>query len=384
VTGGNRVLLVIGADIQREQALRPRRDYAVAAARLNATILDRGAVGVSTAARALRRLGGPYLALAWLAFRRRRQFDVVVTDGEHIGIPLALLLLCSRSSTRHITIGHRLSSKKKRPFFRILGVQRKMDRILVHSRRQIEMATEQLHIAPDRLAMIPYQVDAEYWTPTGQEEEALVVSAGLEYRDYDTFFRAVTGLPAQVIVAAASPWSRHRGASGPQPENVEVRSFDYPGLRDLYARAAVVVVPLVDVDNQAGVTTILEAMAMGKAVIVSQSWGQTDVVEDRRGPHRGAPRPRPMSLLRAIAAEKGTVPESNGFYVPPGDAVALRNAIVYLLEHPEERAQLGRAGRRTVEQLLTVDLFAERIALHVQRCGPPPDAGRRLARAWHL
>lgn len=382
MTSAIRVLLVVGTDTARDAARGPRRDYAVVAARLNATVLDRRAIAVSRFARFLSLLCGAALGLAWLAFRRRRTFDLILTDGEHIGIPLALLLLWSRSPVRHITIGHRLSSGKKWIFFRMFRVQRRMDRILVHSQRQLDIAVEDLHISRDRLALMPYQVDAAYWSPVDREEEALVVSAGLEYRDYDTFFSAARGLPAHVVVAAASPWSRHRDASRPWTENVEVRAFDYPGLRDLYARAAVVVVPLVDVDNQAGVTTILEAMAMGKAVIVSQTWGQTDVVEDRRGAHRGTPRPRPTSLVRTMAAQTGGVPEPNGFYVPPGDPAALRSAITYLLEHPEERAELGRAGRRTAEQMLTVELFAERIEWHVRRCATVTGRGVALTRAW--
>jgi len=53
--------------------------------------------------------------------------------------------------------------------------------------------------------------------------------------------------------------------------------------------------------------------------------------------------------------------EPNGLYVPPGDPNVLRRAIVYLLDHPDERARLGAAGRRLVERLMTVDQFARRI-----------------------
>src|SRR5262249_36453977 len=123
-----------------------------------------------------------------------------------------------------------------------------------------------------------------------------------------------------------------------------------------------VVVPLDDIDFQAGVTTILEAMAMSRPVIVTHSHGQTDVVEDRRRTTRGqVPRPRPDSLLRPIADLAGIRLDPTGLYVPPGDSRALRGAIKYLLEHPEERARLGAAGRRTVERLMTVDQFADRL-----------------------
>ena len=337
------------------------RDYAALADLLGASLLDRNEVLRSRVGRAIACLAGPAAALAWLAFRRGDDFDVIVTDGEHVGIPLAALLRASRTRVRHVTIGHRLSSRKKRLFFKILHVERRIDRIALHSRRQFEHAVGQLGIGAERLSLIPYQVDTDFWAPRAVAEERLVVSAGLEHRDYGTLFRAVEGLDAEVVIGAASHWSKHGLSDRPHPSNVRIGSFDYEALRDLYARASVVVVPLVDVDNQAGVTTILEAMAMAKAVIVSQSLGQTDVVEDRRATARGAQRPRPTSLARALAERSGVRVEPNGFYVPPGDPAALRSAIAYLLDHPQERAALGRAGRRLAEELFTVRQFAERM-----------------------
>ena len=94
----------------------------------------------------------------------------------------------------------------------------------------------------------------------------------------------------------------------------------------LYARSAIVVVPLADVDFQAGVTTILEAMAMGKPVIVTHSKGQTDVVEDRRigDARQPAPLASAVSFTRQLAQELGHPVEPTGFYVPPADPAALR------------------------------------------------------------
>jgi glycosyltransferase involved in cell wall biosynthesis len=127
-----------------------------------------------------------------------------------------------------------------------------------------------------------------------------------------------------------------------------------------------VAVPVDDVDFQAGVTTILEAMAMGKAVIVTHTYGQTDVIHDRRLVTRGSEdredRNRPVGLLHDVAEAEGVPVEPNGFYVPPKDPEALHRAIAFLLDNPEHRKQLGAAGRRAVEQLMTVDQFAERIA----------------------
>jgi glycosyltransferase involved in cell wall biosynthesis len=175
----------------------------------------------------------------------------------------------------------------------------------------------------------------------------------------------VQDLDVHVVIGAASHWSKRRNTAddAEHSPNVEVGAFDYTALRELYARSAIIVVPLDDTDFQAGVTTILEAMAMGKPVIVTHSEGQTDVVEDRRMITRGTiSRARPISLLRALATRAGVSMQPTGFYVPPNDPWALRKAIVYLLDHPQERRELGAAGRRVVEELLTVEHFGERLA----------------------
>jgi glycosyltransferase involved in cell wall biosynthesis len=364
-----RILLVVSVDdASASPRPGPRKDYNVLADVLRADTIDRSHVRRSGVLSFLLRWIGMAPLQAWLAFCARGNYDVIVTDGEHIGIPLALLLKLSGSKIRHVTIGHRISASKKRPFFRWLRVQSHIHRIALHSRRQHELAVQQLGISEERLALVPYQVDASFWQTMPVPEERLVCSAGLEFRDYPTLMRAVDGMDVKVVIGAASHWSKRRNTADGEklPDNVEVSAFDYTALRQLYSRSAVVVVPLDDTDFQAGITTILEAMAMGKPVVVTHSAGQTDVIEDRRSTTRGAnPRPRPPSLLRSVAEAAGLEVEPTGFYVPPEDHAALQKAIKYLLEHPEHRRKLGEAGRRTVERLFTVDQFAERMRLLV-------------------
>ena len=367
----DRVLLVVSSvvgDGRAEQA-GPRKDYAALAEVLGGDILDLARARASPAGRLICRLLGAPVAQAWLAFRARRGYRAIVTDGEHVGIPLALLLKLARACTPLVTIGHRLSAPKKRPFFRWLRVHTHISRIVLHATSQHEAALG-LGIPPARLALIPYQVDTSFWRPQPRPVERLILSAGLEFRDYPTLFRAIDGLDVEVVVAAASHWSRRDNSAewAIPPPNVRIGSFDYRELRDLYARAALVVVPLRDVDFQAGVTTILEAMAMGKAVVVTRTRGQTDMVVDRRVVARSDPaRPSPAGLLRTLADRQGESVDCNGLYVPPGDPQALRSAIVDLLDHPAERRQLGAAGRRAVERLMTVDHFARRIRILVER-----------------
>jgi glycosyltransferase involved in cell wall biosynthesis len=138
------------------------------------------------------------------------------------------------------------------------------------------------------------------------------------------------------VIAAASPWAKHAEgvATSKVPNNVTVRKFTQYELRQLYADSLFMVMPLENVMFQAGVTAILEGMAMGKAVICSRVPGQTDVV----------------------------VEGDNGRYVPPGDPAALRTEILRLLSDPEEAARLGANGRKLIEREMNLDLYAQRLA----------------------
>lgn len=76
-----------------------------------------------------------------------------------------------------------------------------------------------------------------------------------------------------------------------------------------------------------------------------------------------------------ISTSGGALPEvvgDAGIIVPPGDRDALREAILYLLDHPEKRYELGQAGLKRVESaftwrhaaLKTVDVYREAINAH--------------------
>jgi hypothetical protein len=139
-----------------------------------------------------------------------------------------------------------------------------------------------------------------------------------------------------VTIAAASPWTSHGGFPRRElPPNVIRRRLDYLGIRELYDRSEFVVVPLVDVDFQAGSLVIYEAMAMGKAVIVSRTRGHVygDIVQDGE----------------------------TGILVPPADPAALRAAIIRLHEDPTEARRLGANARRIVEGGLNLQAYVRRM-----------------------
>ena len=385
-----RVLLVISAQPPETLAeavaagREPRRDYQALQAALGADLLCPADARRTRLGRLLARAAGVRPALAWVAFRRRRAYDVIYTDGENVGLPLALLLKLRGlrpGAPRHVMLTHYLSTRPKRVLFR-LGAGSHIDALIVHSSAQRQLALRELRMPAERVALLPYFADAAFWRPSAssghdrkspKEETPLICAVGLEFRDYDTLVRAARGLEAEIRIAAASHWSHHSAFAGASalPPHISVQSYSYLPLRDLYAAARFVVVPLQEVDNQAGITVILEAMAMGKAVIVSATRGQTDVVRDRRNGGRGrVAREWWPGFVDApeVAPTLSQLP--TGFYVTPGDPDELRRAMRYLLDHPDLADDLGRNGRHVIEAIFTLDAFAARFAAVIRGEAP--------------
>jgi glycosyltransferase involved in cell wall biosynthesis len=290
-----------------------------------------------------RRLAGRDVALALMGLLRRRQYDAIFTNGENVSIPLSLMLRAvgaSKCGRRpgHVTIGHRLSTGKKQLFFKRLRADREMDAIFVYASTQERHGREALGIPAEKLCLIPFHADERFYRPQPEVvvNENQICAAGLEWRDYPTLIDAVRDMPdMKVKLAAASPWSKHRNETKDQtlPANVDARRYEYEALRHLYAESAFVVVPLYENDFQAGVTTLLEAMAMGKAVIVTRTTGQIDVVTDG----------------------------VNGLTVAPGDVEGWKAAITRLRHDAELRDELGRNARRWVEENATLGRWVDHL-----------------------
>ncbi|HEX8034466.1 MAG TPA: glycosyltransferase family 4 protein [Ktedonobacterales bacterium] len=394
---GQRVLLVISAqpstDLPRTiaEGREPRRDYYALQTALDADLMFRDEGNRSGIGRALRRIGGARLALAWEAFRRSHAYDVVYTDGENVGLPFALMLKLralwqgSTKQTRHVMLTHYLSTWQKRLLFR-LGAGSHVNTLIVHSSAQEAVAKDTLRMPAERVVRLPYFTDERFWRADAEDEaeavrvvgvgeqQPMICAVGLEFRDYTTLVEAVRTMPVDLRIAAASAWSHHSAFAGaPElPSHVTVHSYSYSPLRALYAAARFVVVPLHEVDNQAGITVILEAMAMGKAVIVSATRGQTDVVRDRRNGGRGrVEREWWPGFVDAPEVAERLGHLATGFYVRPGDAAELGRAIAYLLAHPDLAEDMGRNGRRVVEEIFGLDAFAARFASVIQG-GPIP------------
>lgn len=345
------VLLTVSGTIAPDLAAqiadgrRPQADYLALAHTLGADLIDytRARRLTGWMGKLLERIGGANLMVAWACFCQRKIYRAILTDGEQIGLPFALLCkLTGYNRIRHVMIAHILSVGKKMVLLDRFGLQAYIDTFIVYSSWQKRFIQERWQLPAARVVHTPFMVDSRFFAPqqvTAQPRK-MICAVGLEFRDYPTLLRAVKGLDIEVVIAAASPWSKRADSTqqGEIPANVTVRKFSQYELRQLYADSLFMVMPLYNVNFQAGVTAILEAMAMGKAVICSHTPGQTDILTEGQ----------------------------TGLYVAPGDSQALRERIEFLLNNPALATQMGQAGRQRVDAEMDLTHYALRLQRYVQ------------------
>jgi glycosyltransferase involved in cell wall biosynthesis len=261
-----------------------------------------------------------------LAAVRRRGVSVYVSLSERIGIPLAFLL--GRRRVRHVLVAHHLTSKKKRALQRRTGYLHRFDRIVVLCRKQEEYLRAEVGLPAERLHFVYDKVDTEFWKashPAPLFEDRFVLSVGRERRDYVTLLTAARRMPdLRFVLVLSSPWSRQgdRPVADMPPNVVILRDLTWCDLRALYERAAVVVVPLLPgIDYAAGVNAALEAMAMGRPLVVTATPGIAEYVAEGE----------------------------NALIVPPADPDALVRAVEGIFTRPGLATQRTASARQAVE-----------------------------------
>ncbi len=379
------------AEISRlvEAGEMPRLRYVEIARALNADVID--AAYMRTRATPTARLVTRLVGMPWgqvvEALLRRRRYRALCVWTDRLGLPLALLLKLIRSHQQVVLISVWLSRPQKALFVTRLRVASHLRAIVNSSTCQIDYARDHLRVPAAKLHVVPKPVDERFWAAAPPSEENLICAVGWEARDFVTLLAAVEGLEVHLTVAVGmiemvvgssdvstardhggqtdhgrlsvlAPWKRTYGYAlqeawlrqmqddGPPPNVTVAYQLAAKELRELYRRSRIVVVPLHDVDTNCGVTTVTEAMAMGRAVVLTRTKGQSDVITDGE----------------------------EGVYVPPGDVTAMRSAIADLLAHPDDAHRMGRAGRALVESRHTMDAFVERLRPVLDGPGPRPSA----------
>jgi glycosyltransferase involved in cell wall biosynthesis len=202
-------------------------------------------------------------------------------------------------------------------------------------RSQLNYAIKKLNISETKVDFVYDKVDHHFFRPLQVETDDYILAVGQEQRDYKTLLQAISGTNLKLIIVASSPWSTSSVAIKKNNNNITIlQNIHYQELRTLYAKARLVIIPLFDVNYAAGVNAVLEAMAMGKPLVVSQTTGITDYVAH----------------------------DETGLYVAAGSVDELRDAILSLWFNPGACKRLGANARQAVEESMNLTTYVNRVA----------------------
>jgi len=209
----------------------------------------------------------------------------------------------------------------------------RVDHVFVLTQHQ-KKEVESLYHLRNPAEIVGFAVDDHFYSPHPSKEskDSYVLAVGDDVgRDYQTLVNAchALGLPLKLRSSTKLP-NLGEAASGV----TVVGRQTYDELRDLYAGARIVVVPLKSVDYPSGITAIFEALAMGKPLITSRTGTTVDFISHGE----------------------------NGLLVTPESPSELSNELGILWNDKVLQEKLAQNARRHLDEKFSYERYIQRFS----------------------
>jgi glycosyltransferase involved in cell wall biosynthesis len=272
-------------------------------------------------------IGRPeYWALARKLPSQLQEDDVIYCTGEHIGIPIATLCAAKQKRPKIVVYIHNINRPRSRLALKLFNIANRIDLFVTTVASQAEFLRHYLRLPENRVYLFLSQpIDTSFFTPGPALQNKLrpvIASGGLEKRDYRTLADATRDLNVDVKICAFSRNAVALKRAFPEvmPGNMSCGFYDWCELVQLYRDSDLVVITLFENNYEAGLTTLFEAIACRRPVVITRSSG---IIGD--------------------LIDSGIVTGVN-----PGDPVELRQAILNLLNAPEKAQAHAQRGYELV------------------------------------
>lgn len=288
--------------------------------------------------------GGSWYKL-WRMRKAMSQSDTVVATADRVGIPLVLLSyfhLIPKRRIVYVSIGLPERLQTLKPFFRRLylnAFHHVTDEVICYGHKEHLLLQHDLGLQKPRVWFVPFGVDTNTLIPQDPSTGQTIVCVGADpHRDFHSLFILAERHPMTPFLVITSrahqrKWKRLKVSI---PTNVTLQ-YDLPFVETMEAvsQSKFVVLPVFENSYSGATTTLLQAMALGKAVIVTKTG--------------------------AIADGYHLAHEQNVLFVPPEDIEALDVAFTRLSTDPALRMALGAAARETVARHLNWQRYSHQM-----------------------
>jgi hypothetical protein len=197
-----------------------------------------------------------------------------------------------------------------------------------------EISRVSLH--PKKSFPIPWGPDANFY-PCSSEQGEKIIAAGRTGRDFRTFSigGSQTQVPIHIICLQkdAEKIPTNLGSNIQVSVEQDTSYMKYPKLLEFYAQARAIAIPMYVGDSLCGLTSLMDALGMGKPVIMTRHpFIDIDIEQ-----------------------------EGIGKWVAPGDVEGWREAIQFFNDHKQEAVLMGKRARELVEAGINSESFAHKI-----------------------
>jgi len=274
----------------------------------------------------------PWWREAWALFRRRPYFDLVVTMGVRESMAYALLCALTFRPPRQIMCEVFIDNPQPmNPLWLIKNaiygaLARRAIGILANCSPEVDFISRRYGVPRDRVRYVPLNTTIPK-PRMADGDDGFVLSAGRTLRDYGTMLQAARLIAAPVTIICG----RNDLRNADLPPRVTIRR---ELSRDEYLatlrRARVVALPLKPTERATGQVVMLEAMAMGKPVVTTDSPGTVDIIRDG----------------------------INGFLVPVGNPGALADRIRDIWADDALRRRVGEAAVADMREMASANRHA--------------------------
>ena len=227
-----------------------------------------------------------YVIQTLKALPKIKNYDLIISHGAQSGVVLAFLRsLLGSKLPPHIIIDvgcFNGGRSKKLELLPLNYAVKSLAGVISHNSFQKDYYQENIPYLSDKNLFVPFGADSEFFKPLDLGTEDYIISVGYIKRDWDTLLKAFENLNSDVKLKLVGAGDKSRLKISPKIQG-RVECLPYIPIQELkeeIARAKFMVIPLPYYKYSFGQMTLLQGMAMRKAIIVSKVPGVEDYVRD--------------------------------------------------------------------------------------------------------